>query len=119
MNKRVGKRFCCGLQDLQFPNDCKYDLIWCQWVLTHLHDDDMLNFLIRGKAALNQNGFIVMKENITSSDRCEYDEVDNSVTRTISSFTNIIKLAGLEIKMNNKQRKFPKGLYEVRMIACS
>lgn len=35
--KRVGEVICKGLQNFT-PEEGKYDLIWCQWVLGHLTD---------------------------------------------------------------------------------
>ena len=32
-----------GLQDF-CPSLKKYDVIWCQWVLGHLKDDDLIGF---------------------------------------------------------------------------
>ena len=40
----VGKFYCSGLQDFQFEQE--YDLIWVQWVLNYLNNEDLVNFLI-------------------------------------------------------------------------
>ena len=36
-SQKVGQYFAVGLQDFA-PKEGYYDLIWCQWVLSHLTD---------------------------------------------------------------------------------
>ncbi|KAI8070618.1 alpha-N-methyltransferase NTM1 [Gilbertella persicaria] len=38
---KIGEIYCQGLQDF-IPEQGKYDLIWCQWVLGHLTDGNMM-----------------------------------------------------------------------------
>ncbi len=38
-------------------------MIWVQWVLGHLPDDDFVAFFKRCKLGLAPNGFICVKEN--------------------------------------------------------
>ena len=42
-SSRVKNLFCSGLQDYS-PADGHYDVIWCQWVLGHLRDNDLVKF---------------------------------------------------------------------------
>lgn len=42
--ERIGEFFQMGLQDF-FPEKRKYDVIWIQWVLGHLTDEDLITFL--------------------------------------------------------------------------
>lgn len=44
--KKIGTLYNVGLQDFTPEND-KYDVIWCQWVLGHLTDADLVKFLER------------------------------------------------------------------------
>ena len=37
--KRVGKSYPLGLQEF-VPEEGRYDLVWCQWVLSHLRDGE-------------------------------------------------------------------------------
>lgn len=37
---RVGSFFAEGLQDF-VPEEGRYDIIWCQWVLSHLTDGEL------------------------------------------------------------------------------
>jgi protein N-terminal methyltransferase len=76
---RIGRFICEGLQTFT-PEEGKYDLIWCQWVLSHLTDNDLIMFLERCKRGLKANGIIGIKENVAAVGYC-FDEVDSSVTR--------------------------------------
>lgn len=79
-------------------------------------DEDLVEFLKRCKMALKQNGVCVIKENLTQGER-EFDDEDSSYTRTKSEYLNIIHKAGFRLIKEEKQRNFPKDLYEVRMFA--
>ncbi|RZF44393.1 hypothetical protein LSTR_LSTR017250, partial [Laodelphax striatellus] len=41
-HENVGEFFNTGLQNLELVH--KYDVIWCQWVLGYLTDDDLIKF---------------------------------------------------------------------------
>ena len=45
---KIGHLICSGLQDFT-PSDGAYDVIWCQWVLGHLTDEDLVAFFKRAK----------------------------------------------------------------------
>lgn len=113
-NRKVGKYYATGLQNF-IPQEGKYDVIWCQWVLGHLTDEDLIKFLIRCKSGLKENGLIVLKENITSSGNVETDEEDSSVTRPFSLFMKIFEKARVNCYIKQKQKQFPKDLYSVYM----
>lgn len=63
-----------GLQSFT-PFRNKYDLIWCQWVLSHLTDKDLLEFFKRCIAAAP---FIGVKENVTKL-KTIYDEFQDAM----------------------------------------
>lgn len=46
LDKKIGQMFPVGLQDFQ-PELGKYDVIWVQWVLGHLTDEDFVNFFTK------------------------------------------------------------------------
>lgn len=115
-SSRVEHCFCCGLQDFA-PEAGRYDVIWCQWVLIYLTDDDLVNFFQRCKQGLTENGVIVVKENINSSDELDFDEQDCSVTRPRTLIVDLAKRAGLSCVREEKQNSMPKDIYEVRMFA--
>ena len=45
------------------------------------------------------------------------DKEDNSLTRSNDYMLNLFARAGLEVLANDKQRNFPKELFEVRQYA--
>jgi protein N-terminal methyltransferase len=74
--------FTMGLEDWQPSPDVQYDLIWIQWCVAHLTDEQLVRFLERCKSALNpDDGLIVVKENNSTSGADEFDDLDSSVTR--------------------------------------
>ncbi|KAI3648454.1 hypothetical protein MP228_006308 [Amoeboaphelidium protococcarum] len=140
---QLGSIFQVPANDFQFPLD-KYSLVWAQWVLQHLTDDDLVKFLHDAcKAVKAQNGVVVVKENflrsITTSDeqhfditdfndvkRCDhtafdsshyaYDAEDSSVTRSERLWCSLISKAGCKILFAVKQTGFPDNLFPVRMM---
>ncbi|XP_040577712.1 N-terminal Xaa-Pro-Lys N-methyltransferase 1 [Lepeophtheirus salmonis] len=107
---------CTGLQEYT-PKDNLYDVIWCQWVLSHLTDDDLVQFFVRCKKGLRPNGLLVVKENLTSSGCADVDKEDGSATRPEEIFQRIFKEAGYSVVKEMYQRNFPKDLYTVKMFA--
>lgn len=68
--------------------DSRFDVIWCQWCLGHLNDEDLVPFFRRCRAALRDRGksLIIVKENLcqdgeNGSARVSFDESDSSLTR--------------------------------------
>lgn len=114
--KKVGQYFNTGLQSFQ-PKLCSYDVIWCQWVLGHLTDEDFVRFFKACSKGLKENGVIVVKENVTSSDSIEVDEQDSSVTRPLSLLYALFQKAKLDCIKESRQNNFPRGLYAVKMFA--
>ncbi|XP_063825516.1 N-terminal Xaa-Pro-Lys N-methyltransferase 1-like [Ostrinia nubilalis] len=114
-NEKLGTVYQIGLQ--QFKPQKTYDVIWCQWVLGHLNDYDLIAFLERCSEALAENGVIVIKENITSSDEIEYDDDDSSVTRPVGLMQKIFEAAKLEIIKTSVQDNFPEEIYPVHTFA--
>lgn len=114
--EQAGTLYCCGLQNF-IAQECHYDVIWCQWVLGHLTDAHLIEFFKRCLNGLKPNGFIVVKENLTSSGETEMDQEDSSVTRPLSLLKEIFSQSGMEIVQELDQKKMPKGLYPVKMFA--
>ncbi|GAB5592907.1 hypothetical protein Unana1_07807 [Umbelopsis nana] len=110
---KIGELYCKGLQDFT-PEHGKYDLIWCQWVLGHLTDDDLIAFLKRCKEGLRLNGIIGIKEN-NASNGYIVDEEDSSVTRSDELFKSLFKAAGFTLLKEKKQHGLPAGLFAVKM----
>lgn len=115
-NSKVGNLYCAGLQNFTFSPG-QYNVIWCQWVLGHLTESHLIQFLRRCCQGLKAGGYIVVKENVTSSGQVEEDEEDSSVTRPPETLREIFQQADLRIVKEFKQNKFPKELYAVHMFA--
>ncbi|XP_014298335.1 N-terminal Xaa-Pro-Lys N-methyltransferase 1 [Microplitis demolitor] len=115
-SSNVGEFYSLGLQDF-YPESKKYDVIWCQWVLGYLHDDDLIEFLKKCSNALKNNGMIIVKENLTSSNKIEVDVQDSSFTRPYDNLKKVFQAANLICIKEQEQLHLPQGLYPVHMFA--
>ncbi|KAL8936453.1 MAG: hypothetical protein Q9216_004920 [Gyalolechia sp. 2 TL-2023] len=114
---RIGEVYVMGLQD--WVPVGKYGLIWNQWCLGHLTDEEMVPYLQRCKEAVNGGGWIVVKENMSTDPEGKdiFDEVDSSVTRTDEKFRGLFEEVQLRIVKTEVQSGFPKKLFPVRFYA--
>ncbi|KAM6986457.1 N-terminal Xaa-Pro-Lys N-methyltransferase 1 [Aplochiton taeniatus] len=113
--RRVGHYYCVGLQDFK-PEDGRYDVIWIQWVIGHLTDDHLVEFLRRCRGGLRPNGLIVVKDNVAYEGMVP-DEVDSSVCRDLNLVKTLVGRAGLTVVLQEQQMDFPKELYQVHTLA--
>ncbi|KAL2197671.1 alpha-N-methyltransferase NTM1 [Corynascus similis CBS 632.67] len=113
--------FNMGLEDWRPTEGVQYDLIWVQWCVGHLTDDQLVQFLVRCKTTLNSDeGVIVVKENNSTIGRDEFDDVDSSVTRDDGTFRRIFTEAGLRLVQTELQKGLNvsgASLLPVRMYA--
>lgn len=85
-----------GYSPAKEDSESGYDVVWCQWCMGHLSDDDLIAFLIRAKKSLRSasdgsgdlDGLIVVKENICEEHtpgvpRTVFDDQDSSLTRYV------------------------------------
>lgn len=112
---KIGEFYTQAMQDW-VPEEGKYWLIWCQWCLCHLPDDQLVKFLRGCVRGLQQNGTIVVKENNTVGEN-EFHCKDSSVTRSDKKFRSIFESANLELIATERQKGFPDELYPVRLYA--
>ncbi|CEP64720.1 N-terminal protein methyltransferase LALA0_S13e01508g [Lachancea lanzarotensis] len=113
---RLGQIFDIGMQEW-IPEEKRYWLIWCQWCVGHLPDDELIKFFQRCKKSLQPNGTIVVKENNTNVPEDDFDATDSSVTRSDEKFKQLFEKAGLKLIATERQKGLPKELYPVRMYA--
>lgn len=111
----MGRFFQLGLEQF-YPEEGYYAMIYCQWVLPYLVDDDLVAFMKRCITGLEPNGIIIVKENI-SRDGFILDRDDTSITRTDLQYRQIFDRAGLKLVAEKLQTGFPKQLFPVRMWA--
>lgn len=114
---RIGEFFVVGLQDFT-PKEGHYNVIWIQWVLGHLTDDDLVKFFQRCQRGLAEGGLVIVKENCGSKPDTVFDDTDSSYTRPKSEYVRLIEAAGLKILNEEKQTGFPKHIFDVWMFAC-
>jgi len=102
----------------------QFDIIWCQWCLGHLSDQDLVAFFQRAKCALNAlpDSVIVVKENLCrdgedGSPRCVFDNEDSSLTRSNAMWLQLFSKAGLRVIAQKLQNGLPSELYKVKMYA--
>ncbi|XP_075041181.1 N-terminal Xaa-Pro-Lys N-methyltransferase 1 isoform X1 [Mixophyes fleayi] len=113
--KRIGDYYCCGLQDFA-PKPSHYDVIWIQWVIGHLTDSDLVEFLKRCKVGLRPNGIVVIKDNM-AQEGVIMDDVDSSICRDMDVVRRLIRQAGFAVLAQEKQENFPDEIYHVFSIA--
>ncbi|XP_027983047.2 N-terminal Xaa-Pro-Lys N-methyltransferase 1 isoform X1 [Eptesicus fuscus] len=113
--KRVRNYFCCGLQDFS-PEPSSYDVIWIQWVIGHLTDRHLAEFLRRCKRGLRPNGIIVIKDNM-AQEGVILDDVDSSVCRDLEVVHGIVRSAGLSLLAQERQENLPDEIYHVYSLA--
>lgn len=113
---KIGKIYAIGMQDWT-PEEGKYWLVWCQWCLGHLPDEELIKFLKRCTRGLAPNGTIIVKENNTPTNEDDFDAEDSSVTRCDAKFKEIFDKCGLKLIATDRQKGLPQELYPVRMYA--
>ncbi|KAK4778855.1 hypothetical protein SAY86_006383 [Trapa natans] len=114
---RASNFFCIPLQEFT-PEAGRYDVIWIQWCIGHLADDDFISFFNRAKVGLKPGGFFVLKENIARNGFI-LDKEDRSVTRSDLYFKELFNKCGLHLYKSKNQRGFPEELFSVKMYALT
>ncbi|RDX69061.1 Alpha N-terminal protein methyltransferase 1, partial [Mucuna pruriens] len=109
--------YCVPLQDFT-PDTGRYDIIWIQWCIGHLTDEDFVSFFKRAKVGLKPGGMFVLKENIARSGFV-LDNEDRSVTRSDSYFKELFSRCGLYVYKSKDQKGFPAELFAVKMYALT
>jgi len=115
-SSKLEKCILAGVQNF-FPEQKVYSCIWIQWVLCQLTDEDLVEFLRRTKTGLEDNGIIVIKENVKNKKFLVHTD-DWSVTRPETYLRSFIESAGLEIFFEKEQENFPEDTLRVKMFAC-
>jgi protein N-terminal methyltransferase len=107
---KIGEIYTVGLEN--WVPSHKYDLIWNQWCVGHLTDNQLVDFLKRCKEALTETGLVVIKENMSTDPEGQdaFDEIDSSVTRTDGKFRSLFQKAGLKLLRSEEQIGFPRQL---------
>ncbi|XP_004293704.1 PREDICTED: alpha N-terminal protein methyltransferase 1 [Fragaria vesca subsp. vesca] len=110
--------FCVPLQEFT-PEAGRYDIIWVQWCIGHLTDDDFVSFFTRAKVGLKPGGLFVLKENIARTGGFVLDKEDRSITRSDLYFKELFRQCGLHLHRIKDQNGWPKELFAVKMYALT
>lgn len=113
---RLGDIYAQGMQQWSASPEKmgRYWLVWCQWCVGQLPDDELVAFWVRCREALMPNGTLVVKENIAPVEDV-FDATDLSVTRTDAKFRELFERAGFKLIASDVQKGMPRELYPVRM----
>ncbi|EMR64134.1 putative duf858 domain-containing protein [Eutypa lata UCREL1] len=110
-----------GLEEWRPADGVQYDLVWTQWCVGHLTDNQLVQYLERCKTSLSPDGVIVVKENLSTSGHDLFDGEDSSVTREDTKFQSIFQQAGLRLVKAETQKGIPKtsemALFPIKMYA--
>jgi protein N-terminal methyltransferase len=101
-------RFIVSAQD--WTPQRNYDAFWCQWTAMWLTDEDLLAFLKRARAHLNENGVVFLKDNVIFSGNKSHGVFapeDHSTARTIKHFKEIFLEAGFSVDFAQEQPQWP------------
>ncbi|XWS17974.1 hypothetical protein CRYUN_Cryun32bG0002500 [Craigia yunnanensis] len=109
--------YCAPLQEFN-PDAGRYNVIWIQWCIGHLTDDDFVSFFKRAKVGLKPGGFFVLKENIARNEFV-LDKEDRSITRSDLYFKNLFQRCGLHLYKMKDQKGLPEELFAVKMYALT
>ena len=78
--------YLVGLQQFRYQH--RYDVVWVQWGLLYLADNDIVDFLIQTrlsglkKEKTGRTGLVFVKENVSETNHAQIDLNDHSVART-------------------------------------
>lgn len=112
---KAGRYLCQGLQEFA-PEPEIYDVVWIQWALLYLTDEDCQTLFDRCRVGLKKDGIVVVKENICREGFI-VDKSDSSLTRSDAYMLDLFARCGVQVIENVKQKNFPRDLFDVRMYA--
>lgn len=55
---QLGHVFSCSMQEFHPEAGRRYDLIWIQWCIIYLTDEDLIRFLKLCQSCLNEQGLV-------------------------------------------------------------
>ena len=75
-NDKIKNIYNSSLENFEFKK--KYDLIWIQWCLENLEDEDLIPFLKKCYENINDNGIIIVKENLYNINEDDPEENEDN-----------------------------------------
>ena len=101
-----------SFENFNFDKDRKYNVIWIQWCLENLDDADLKEFMVKCRNALEEEGLIVIKENIVMKGY-HFSDIDYSKQRSDTIFKKIFLSSGLKIVKHFHHPNWPEDLMKV------
>ena len=112
--EKVKNIFLSSFQNFEFDVEKrgKYNVIWIQWCLENLDDDDLKEFLVKCTNALEESGLIIIKENIVMKGY-HFSDCDFSKQRSDVIFKKVFNESGLKIFKHFHHPNWPEDLMKV------
>ena len=136
-NDKIKNIYESSLEKFKFEK--KYDLIWIQWCLENLEDEDLLPFLKKCYENIKDDGIIIVKENLYNIDEeeeneeeeekkeknnkkneikdeknnnyeCKYSEADFSKQRPDVFYINLFLKCNFKIKLHFLNPNWPESM---------
>ena len=121
-NDKIKKIYMESLENFKFER--KYDLIWIQWCLENLEDEDLEPFLKKCYDNLNDDGIIIVKENLYNVEgegeeeeeeeednyQFKYSELDYSKQRPDAFYINLFIKNKFKIKLHFLNPNWPEDM---------
>ena len=125
-NDKIKNIYNSSLENFEFKK--KYDLIWIQWCLENLEDEDLIPFLKKCYENINDNGIIIVKENLYNINEDDpeenedknkkkennyeykYSNLDYSKQRPDSFYINLFLECKFKIKLHFLNPNWPESL---------
>jgi len=116
-NKKIKNIFCSPIQKIEFKK--KYDCIWIQWCLENLNDKDLNVFMKNCHNNLNENGLVIIKENIEEEKDFSFSEADYSKIRSDKIFQIFFEKQKFMIYKHFHHPLWPTDLMKVSIYVLS
>ena len=78
-NNKIKNIYLSPLESFKFEKN--YDLIWVQWCLENLEDEDLLPFLKKCYENIKDDGIIIVKENLYNIEEGEENEINDKTKK--------------------------------------
>lgn len=120
---RIERRVPTGMQHFCARNEQtgenfvgRYSVIWAQWCIIYLTDEDLINFIQTCFECLQDGGVLCIKDNTLSRGQTEFvlDKQDSSVMRGLSYMRAIFERANARVLKEEAQRDMPATVFPVR-----
>jgi protein N-terminal methyltransferase len=119
----VQNRIPCGMQGFSVEDPVtglstrgRYNLIWIQWCIIYLTDEDFVSFLKTCFECLAPGGIVCVKDNTAPRGPNSFvlDKEDSSVMRSIAYMKDLFLQAGAHCIAEHTHRDFPSNTFPVR-----